>query len=226
MPQTIDHVYFDEEFISASGIRPALLEAADRNNKQYYFEENSNGTESVFYFMDSGVAYYLGDRENQNLSQGLVGSGPEGLPMESPAGTQSVTPAEFAMDIGNLGKGVVTGAIGIVGDTISLGRGLYEIGRRGGDESALDAFLAGIKEKTIAPTTKDINEWIDKNIPLPERMKGESVPGLIGEVVAPVGAVTKVVKEVAKGVKGAKKIAKPLATTEAASTMDKEQKAK
>jgi len=120
--------------------------------------------------------------------------------MESPAGSQAVTPAEFAMDVGNLGKGIVAGAMGIVGDTISIGRGLYEIGRRGGDESALDAFLKGMEGQTIAPTTEDINKWIDENVPLPERMKGGSVPGFVGEVVAPAGALIKGTKAVAKGV--------------------------
>jgi len=134
---------------------------------------------------------------------------PEGLPMEAPAGSQAVTPAEFAMDIGNLAKGVATGAMGIVGDTISIGRGLYEIGRRGGDESALDAFLKGMEGQTIAPTTEDINKWIDENVPLPDRMKGGSVPGFVGEVVAPVGALTKVVKV---GAKGGKAVGKALAS--------------
>lgn len=151
---------------------------------------------------------------------------PEGLPMEVTTGGEAVSPTEFAMDIGNLAKGVVTGAMGVVGDTISIGRGLYEIGRRGGDESALDAFLKGIEMQTIVPTTEDINKWIDKNVPLPERMKGDSVPGFIGEVVAPVGVVVKGAKSIAKGTKGAKKTAKPLAAVAATATMDKEQKAK
>lgn len=184
---------------------------------------------------------------------------PEGLPMESPAGSQAVTPAEFAMDIGNVGKGIVTGAIGIVGDTISIGRGLYEIGRRGGDESAIDAFLRGMEAKTIAPTTEDINRWIDENIPLPDRMKSQkpegmpdtmvrgvvdpqaegpidpkgtaapyvgSVTGTLGELAAPGAVLFKGAQAIAKGTKGAKKTAKPLAAVAATATMDKEQKAK
>ena len=103
---------------------------------------------------------------------------PEGLPLEAPAGNQTVTPAEFAMDIGNFAKGAVTGAMGLVGDTISIGRGLYEIGRRGGDEDALDAFLRGMEAQTIAPTTEDINKWIDENVGLPERMKTSKPEGM------------------------------------------------
>ena len=130
---------------------------------------------------------------------------PEALPMESPAGSQAVTPAEFGMDMGSLVKGVATGAAGLAGDVLSIGRGLFEIGRRGGDESAVDAFLRGMDEGTFVPTTENINQWIDENVGLPERMKGASTTGFIGEVVAPGGALTKVVKVGAKGGKAAGK---------------------
>jgi hypothetical protein len=151
---------------------------------------------------------------------------PEALPMESPAGSQTVTPAEFGMDMGNLVKGVATGAAGLAGDVLSIGRGLFEIGRRGGDESAVDAFLKGMEAGTFVPNTENINQWIDENVGLPERMKGVSVPGFVGEVVAPGGAAIKVAKIVSKGAKGGKKTIKPLASVTAAATMDKEQKAK
>ena len=118
----------------------------------------------------------------------MSGTEPEGLPMESPAGSQTVTPAEFGMDMGNLVKGIATGAAGLTGDVLSIGRGLFEIGRRGGDESAVDAFLGGMDAGTFVPTTENINQWIDTNVPLPERMKGASTTGFIGEVVAPGGA--------------------------------------
>lgn len=126
---------------------------------------------------------------------------PEALPMESPAGSQTVTPAEFGMDMGNLVKGVVTGAAGLTGDVLAIGRGLFEIGRRGGDETKLDAFLGGMEAGTFVPTTENINQWIDENVGLPERMKGASTTGFIGEVVAPGGALTKVVKTGAKLIK-------------------------
>ena len=156
----------------------------------------------------------------------MTGAEPEALPMESPASSQTVTPAEFGMDMGNLVKGVVTGAAGLTGDVLAIGRGLFEIGRRGGDETKLDAFLGGMEAGTFVPTTENINQWIDKNVGLPERMKGDSAPGFIGEVVAPGGALTKVVKGASKGVKGSKSAVKPLASVAAAATMDKEQKAK
>jgi len=137
----------------------------------------------------------------------MTGAEPEALPMEAPAGSQAVTPAEFGMDVGNLVKGVVTGAAGLAGDVLSIGRGLFEIGRRGGDESAVDAFLKGMEAGTFVPTTENINQWIDENVGLPERMKGDSVPGFIGEVVAPGSVATKVIKG---GVKGGKAVGKAL----------------
>ena len=137
----------------------------------------------------------------------MTGAEPEALPVEAPAGSQTVTPAEFGMDVGNLVKGVATGAAGLAGDVLSIGRGLFEIGRRGGDESAVDAFLRGMEAGTFVPNTENINQWIDENVGLPERMKGGSVPGFIGEVVAPAGVATKVIKG---GVKGGKAVGKAL----------------
>lgn len=147
---------------------------------------------------------------------------PEALPMESPAGSQTVTPAEFGMDMGNLVKGVVTGAAGLTGDVLAIGRGLFEIGRRGGDETKLDAFLGGMEAGTFVPTTENINQWIDENVGLPERMKGDSAPGFIGEVVAPGGALTKAAKVVAKGGKAAGKALASEAAKQVENMLDKQ----
>lgn len=54
---------------------------------------------------------------------------------------------------------------------------------------------------TFVPNTENINQWIDENVGLPERMKGDSVPGFIGEVVAPASALTKTIKTGAKLIK-------------------------
>ena len=152
----------------------------------------------------------------------MTGAEPEALPMEAPAGSQTVTPAEFGMDVGNLVKGVATGAAGLAGDVLSIGRGLFEIGRRGGDESAVDAFLRGMDEGTFVPTTENINQWIDENVGLPERMKGGSVPGFIGEVVAPGGVATKVAKGAVKGGKVVGKALADEAAKQAENLLDKQ----
>jgi len=62
------------------------------------------------------------------------------------------------------GRGGISGIGGLIGDIESLGRGLFEIGRRGGDEGAIDAFLRGMSSGTIMPTSDDVNAWLDKNI--------------------------------------------------------------
>lgn len=112
------------------------------------------------------------------------------------------------------GRGGFTGITGLIGDAEAVIRGLVEIGRRGGDEGKIDAFLRGMASETIAPTSDDINNWLDKNIgPVvpagvameESRKKAAGAGRLAGEVVAdPVAAV--------KGAKlaagAAKKVAK------------------
>lgn len=181
--QTIDSAYLDQEFIETPGVIEGLLEGAVAGDNNYYIEDNGNGTESVFYFTEAGTPFYLGDRDNMPMAGNLGGAEPEALPMEAPAGSESVTPAEFGMDVANFGKGLVTGAAGLAGDVLSIGRGLFEIGRRGGDESAVDAFLRGMNEGTFVPTTENINQWIDKNIPLPDRMKTSRPEGVPATMV-------------------------------------------
>ena len=255
MPQTIDHVYFDEEFMATDGVRDGLMEGADRSKANYYIEDNLDGTESVFYFTEGGSPFYLGDRENTANIGGIAGISPEGLPMEAPAGSQSVTPTEFITDIANFVKGVGTGAVGLPGDLVAIANGLYEIGSRGGDAGYVSAFLDGIAKKTFLPTTEDVNKWIDTNIPLPQRMKTskpEGVPDVmvrgvvdpqaegpiskegtaapyIGSVTSTLGEIVSPATVVAQSVKAASKLksaAKPLAATAATATMDKGQKAK
>lgn len=112
------------------------------------------------------------------------------------------------------GRGAISGIAGLAGDIESLGRGLFEIGRRGGDESKIDAFLRGMTSGTILPTSDDVDKWLDKNVgPVvpagvameQSRKKAAGAGRLAGEVVAdPVAAV--------KGAKlaagAAKKVAK------------------
>ena len=255
MAQTMDHLYLDEEFILSDGVKPALLEAADRGNKQYYFENNQDGTESVFYFTESGTPYYIGDRENTAMIGGIADVSPEGLPMESPAGSQNVTPTEFVTDIANVAKGVLTGAIGLPGDLVAISNGLYQIGARGGDVGYVQAFLEGLSDKTLLPTTDDINKWVDSNLPLPERMKSQKPEGMpdtmvrgvvdpqaegpisadgtaapyVGSVTGTLGELVAPASLVSGAVKSVSKLkgaAKPLAATAAVATMDKGQKAK
>lgn len=120
-------------------------------------------------------------------------------------------------------KGAVAGFAGLPGDILAIGRGLYEIGARGGDQSAADAFLKGLEEGTIVPTTERIGKWLDETVgpvvppnqqsrvPTETRQKSAERGQMVGEALAPGGAATAVVKgaktvgrTAKKAVKGAK----------------------
>lgn len=133
--------------------------------------------------------------------------------------------AEMAMTTADAAAGMLKGAVqgfaGLPGDVLAIGRGLYEIGARGGDESAADAFLKGLEEGLFLPTSEDIGKWLDKNVS-PVVPKGQESRvstemrqtaaergQLVGELAAPGGyikgakAAGRAVKKTAKAVKGA-----------------------
>lgn len=135
---------------------------------------------------------------------GITGAEPEAVPGAGEgAGPLSMEAAtSFGQDVARFGKGSVTGTVGGLGDLVAIGRGLYEIGRRGGDESVVDAFTRGFQSRTILPTTEDVNNWLDANVPLPEFMKGKAdVPQTIGEVASIGGLVKKAVPSIVKATK-------------------------
>lgn len=104
-------------------------------------------------------------------------------------------------------KGAGQAFFGLPGDIEMIGRGVTEIFSRGGDESKVQAFLRGIQEKTILPTTDDIKKWIDTNIVTVG--KGDNPMETIGEVLAPGGYI----KGAKTAVKAAKKTGQELAPT-------------
>lgn len=61
-------------------------------------------------------------------------------------------------------KGIFSGVGGFGGDIEALYQGVKGVITRGGDETALDAFLRGMAEKTILPTSDEVSKWLDKNI--------------------------------------------------------------
>lgn len=105
-------------------------------------------------------------------------------------------------------KGRTQGFIGLPGDIEMIGRGVTEIFNRGGGETKVQAFLRGMQENTILPTTEDIKKWLDKNVGMVGT--GDNPYETIGEITAP-GGYVKNVKAVAKGVKTAAKEAAPIA---------------
>lgn len=105
-------------------------------------------------------------------------------------------------------KGAAQGFVGLPGDIEMIGRGVTEIFNRGGGETKVQAFLRGMQENTILPTTEDIKKWLDKNVGMVGT--GDNPYETIGEITAP-GGYVKNVKAVAKGVKTAVKEAAPIA---------------
>lgn len=118
------------------------------------------------------------------------------------------------------GKGLISGGVGLAGDVLAIGRGLYEIGRRGGDQSAVDAFMSGMEKGFILPTSDDVDKWLTQNIgPVvppggPIQGARESAAGagrLAGELVADPFVAVKGAKAAVKGAKVAGKALAPKA---------------
>lgn len=131
----------------------------------------------------------------------------------SPAGR--MLPADLAA--GAL-KGTVTGGVGLPGDIESLVRGIRGIFTRGGDQGKLDAFLAGVEEKTILPTSEDVSKWLDANVgpvvppgaPMAEQRAGVAEVGqFAGEMVSGPGTLVKGAKAGAAGAAATAKFVKP-----------------
>jgi len=104
--------------------------------------------------------------------------------------------------LNELGKGLVSGAVGIGGDLEHIGRGIIEVLQTPEGKSKIESFLQGLGQETFLPATEDISRRIDK-------VTGESAKGTgfvegSGEIVAPIGFATKAVKSVAKAIKKTK----------------------
>lgn len=222
---TIDDLYYEDEEMAIPGVADGLLQAASRDDKSYRYIDNGDNTESIFYVSATGMNYFLG-REPIVGDGGFAGpQEPEALPMEASTG-KDVGLGEFAAGFGKtlaqLGKGLATGAFGVPGDLISLARGAYDVFTRTQDESAVDAFIAGLSKQTGLPTTDDINKEVDKFVPawLKSKQEGRDLPPIAqtaGEMAAP-SAIGKLVKTMAKV--GTKEAVAPIASAAALTTMD------
>jgi hypothetical protein len=138
-----------------------------------------------------------------------------------PPGATPMTLGEFATSAADvpagLLKGAIQGTLGIAGDIESIVYGVRELFRRGADESRLDAFLRGIGEGTVLPTTDDVKKWMDTNVgPLvpagasERRAKAAKIPEFIGELFGAGQAVTEGARVAARG---ARQIGQEIATT-------------
>jgi len=123
------------------------------------------------------------DDLNAMATQMAAGTEPEGATPMSLAEA-----ATSAADVpAGLLKGVVQGSIGLPGDIISLVRGVYDLGRSGGD---VDAFLGGLEKATGLPTTEDVKKFFDETLGIPlvpagaseRRREAAKTPEFVGEL--------------------------------------------
>ncbi len=95
-----------------------------------------------------------------------------------------------------LSKGLVSGAIGLPGDTEAIGRGIIKMLSTPEGQSKLESFLTGLGEETLLPTTENVESAIEKFTG--ESPKGTGFVEGTGQIIAPVGVATKAVKGLVK----------------------------
>jgi hypothetical protein len=132
-----------------------------------------------------------------------------------PEGAEPMTLKQFATTAADvpagLVKGAIQGTIGLPGDIESIVYGVRELMNRGADEGRLDAFLRGLEQNTVLPTTENVKQWIDTNIgPLvpagvtdERRREAAKTAEFVGELG---GAGQMVVESAKAGARGAKAV--------------------
>jgi len=109
-----------------------------------------------------------------------------GRPITGPTMSDITEPAMGLLNMGAAtAKGAVQGFVGLPGDIEALGYGVKELLNRGADESMTNAFMRGLQQQTIAPTTEDIKKWLDTNVGTVG--DGKNPYETVGEVLAPGG---------------------------------------
>lgn len=134
-------------------------------------------------------------------------------------GVKSEAAAMLPADVAaGAAKGMITGGVGMPGDIESLIRGVRGIFTRGGDQGKLDAFLTGMEEKTILPTSEDVSKWLDANVgpvvppgaPMAKERAGVAGAGqFVGEMVSGPGTLVKGAKAGGRAAKATVKFVKP-----------------
>jgi hypothetical protein len=109
-----------------------------------------------------------------------------GRPITGPTMSDVTEPAMGLLNMGAAtAKGAVQGFAGLPGDIEALGYGVKELLNRGADESMSSAFMRGLQDKTIAPTTEEVKKWLDTNVGTVG--DGKNPYETVGEVLAPGG---------------------------------------
>jgi len=131
-----------------------------------------------------------------------------------PEGATPMSLSEFATTMADvpagLLKGAVQGTIGLPGDIESIAYGVREIFNRGSDQGALEAFLSGLEQNTVLPTTENVKAWLDTNVgPLvptgasERRREAAKIPEFVGELGGAGTTVIEGTKAVARGARQA-----------------------
>jgi len=163
---------------------------------------------------DSGVSVEMPGESLTDIATRMAGG-------TEPPGATPMTLKEFATSAADvpagLLKGVVQGTLGVAGDIESIVYGVRELFKRGADEGRLDAFLRGLGEGTVMPTTEDVKKWMDTNVgPLvpagasERRREAAKIPEFIGEL----GAMGELATRATRGAaRAAGQIGQEIATT-------------
>lgn len=132
-----------------------------------------------------------------------------------PPGAEPMTLKQFATTAADvpagLVKGAIQGTIGLPGDIESIVYGVRELMNRGAGEGRLDAFLRGLEQKTVLPTTENVKQWLDTNVgPLvpagvtdERRREAAKTAEFVGELG---GAGQMVVESAKAGARGARAV--------------------
>lgn len=126
-----------------------------------------------------------------DVSQAITGAISDGI-----AGVQSDYEEDPAQAVYGTGKGAVQGAVGFPGDMVSIIRGLAEVAQTPEGQSKLDSFLVGLDKSTGLPTAMDVKAFLEDTLGVP-KSTAEYAEGL-GEIIAPVPAISKAVKKTAQ----------------------------
>jgi hypothetical protein len=108
--------------------------------------------------------------------------------------------------LNELGKGLLSGLGGIIGDTESLVRGIIEIAKTPEGASKIESFIKGLEQETFAPTSESFETKIETVTG--QTPKGAGTPEVVGNIAAPVGALVEGLKLGAKAIKSTKILSK------------------
>jgi hypothetical protein len=171
---TLADLYFDDEFINTAGVVQGLMSGAKDGDQSYTFEKHNDGSDSVFYRTDSGLQYFLGVRNPEDIQ---LAAGPTDVVSDAGGAAFGIYPSMGKRtQKSDIGEKMITGAPdfaaggvrgftassgGILGDMQKLGRfiGAIATDNEGGSiGDKLTRAGAAMEGKTFFPSTEDWNK--------------------------------------------------------------------